>query len=121
MRYLRQFVTILSASFTGEIIHRLLDIPVPGSVFGLLLLFICLQKNIIRIEDIKETASFLLEIMPIFFIPAAVGLMQVWDALLPVWLPFVIITVLGTFTVIVAAGKITQFIIHYQGRTECVK
>ena len=113
MKYIKQFSFILLISFWGELLHVLLPFPVPASIYAMIILFICLQKRVIRPSQIKETAGFLIEIMPVLFIPAAVGLIRIWEMLLAVWIPFLAITVIATFAVIAAAGKFAQAAGHF--------
>ncbi len=112
MKYLRQFCIILFISFLGELLHMLLPLPVPASVWGLVLMLAALCTGILKVSQIKETASFLIEIMPVMFIPAAVGLLDSWPSLRPVWLPVILITLLTTVIVMAATGLVTQLLIR---------
>ena len=75
MKYIRQFLWILLFSFVGEVLKYLIPLPVPASIYGLVLLFVALLSGVIRLEAIREVSQFLIEIMPLMFIPAAVGLL----------------------------------------------
>lgn len=113
MKYVRQLIIILLISFVGEILNYLLPLPVPASIYGLLLLFAGLVSGVIPLEKVKDTGHFLVEIMPLMFIPAAVGLLESWGVLQPVWMPIITITVVSTVVVIAAAGLTTQGIIRW--------
>ena len=102
MKFLRQFCIILLFSFLGEVLHNRLPLPVPASVYGLIFLFLALCTGLVRPEQVSETADFLIEIMPVMFIPAGVGLLNAWGVLKPVWIPISVITVVTT--VLVMAG-----------------
>ena len=112
MKYVRQLIIILLISFVGEILNYLLPLPVPASIYGLLLLFAGLVSGVIPLEKVKDTGHFLVEIMPLMFIPAAVGLLESWGVLQPVWMPIISITVVSTVVVIAAAGLTTQGVIR---------
>lgn len=112
MKYLRQFGIILFISFLGELLHLLLPLPVPASVYGLVLMLAALCTGILKQEQVKETAGFLIEIMPVMFLPAAVGLMDAWPALRPIWLPVALITLSTTVIVMAVTGLVTQFLIR---------
>ena len=116
MNYLKQFAIILFVSFLGELLHILIPLPIPASVYGLLLMLLALCLGIFRLEQVKETAGFLIEIMPVMFIPAAVGLLESWSALQPIWLPVIVVTVLTTIIVMAATGRVTQYMIHRSHR-----
>ena len=73
MKFLRQFGIILLLSALGEGLHALLPLPVPASVYGLVLMLAALMTGIIKVGQVEETADFLIEIMPVMFVPAGVG------------------------------------------------
>jgi len=116
MKYIKQFGIILAVSFVGELLKYFIHLPIPASIYGLVIMLLLLATKIIRIEQVKDTGSYLLEIMPIMFIPAAVGLITMWDELKSLWLPLSIITILTTVIVMVTAGRVTQFIIRMEKR-----
>jgi holin-like protein len=108
MKYIKQFAVILTVSFIGEILRELIPLPIPAGIYGILLLFACLKGHIISVSSVKETAVFLIEIMPLMFLPAAVGLIDAWPVLRPSLTAYICITVVSTFAVMAAAGQITE-------------
>lgn len=116
MNYLKQFAIILLISFLGELLHLFIPLPIPASVYGLILMLLALCLKILRLEQVKGAADFLIEIMPVMFIPAAVGLLESWSALQPIFLPVVIITILTTVIVMAVTGQVTQFMIRKGNR-----
>ena len=78
MKYLLQFGIIMAVSFAGELFHDFLPLPVPASIYGILILFSLLRFKILHVAQIKETAMFLISIMAFLFLPAAVGLVVAW-------------------------------------------
>ncbi len=108
MKYLKQFLIILAVSFAGELMRFLIPLPVGASVYGILLMFLCLELHIIRLEDIRETGKFLIEIMPVMFIPAGVGLMSSWGIIRSAWVAYVVTTFFSTFAVFAISGLVTQ-------------
>jgi holin-like protein len=118
MKYVKQLFLILFISFLGEILKYVLPFPVPASIYGLLILFICLETGWLKLGSVEETAKYLVEIMPLMFIPAGVGLLDSWGALQPVLLKIAVITVISTIVVMIAAGRVTQCVIRMQRRKE---
>lgn len=112
MFYLRQFCIILFVSFLGELLHSVIPLPVPASVYGLILMLAALCTGIVKLKHVRETAGFLIEIMPVMFIPAAAGLLESWTFLKPVWVPVVLITILSTVIVMAVTGQVTQKMIQ---------
>ncbi len=112
MRFLRQFCIILFVSFLGEILKTVLPLPVPASVWGLVLMLAALCTGVLRMNQVEEAAVFLIEIMPVMFIPAGVGLMSSWGVLKPVVVPVAVITVITTVLVMGVTGCVTQTVIR---------
>ena len=108
MKFLIQFLIIIAFSFAGELLHYLLPLPIPASIYGIVLLFVALVK----VKHIRETSGFLIAIMPVMFIPAAVGLIDSWQSIAGAWLQYIVVTVVSTFVVMGASGWITQFVIR---------
>lgn len=112
MKLIKQFLIIIAFSFAGEILHALLPLPIPASIYGIALLFAALETKKLKVQDIAETSAFLIEIMPIMFIPAAVGLLKSWDVVKGSLPAYIVVTAVSTFVVMYAAGAVTQAIIR---------
>ena len=116
MKYLKQFMVILAFSFLGEVLHQVLPLPIPASVYGLVFMLAALMTGVLKLHQVKETSAFLIEIMPVMFIPAAVGLIDSWASLQPVFWPVAVITIVTTLLVMVVTGRITQSVIRWERR-----
>ena len=99
MKFIRQFLIILAISLVGEILKYILPLPIPASIFGMAILFAGLMSGLIKLDAVRETGKFLIEIMPLMFIPAGVGLMDSWGNLHSILLPVAIITIVTNITV----------------------
>lgn len=110
MKYLKQFLIIITVSFVGEILKEAVPLPIPASIYGMLTMLAVLCTGVIKPAQVSETGDFLIEIMPVMFIPAAVGLLDSWDALKPVLVPVTAITVVSTVIVMAVSGRVTQFV-----------
>ena len=108
MKYFKQFLIILSVSFLGEVLHALLPLPVPASVYGLVLLLAALNFKLVKLEDVKEVGTYLTGIFPLLFVPAAAGVMELWAEMGEMLLPILIAIIPVTVLVMVSAGKTTQ-------------
>lgn len=116
MKYIKQFLIIVTISFVGEVLHSLLPIPCPASIYGIIILFLLLEFGIIKLEQINDAGKFLIDIMPMLFIPAAVGLMNSWGLMKESLFEFSVITFVSTFLVMGISGVVTQFVIRINGR-----
>ena len=117
MKLLYQFGVILAVTFVGELLYALLPLPIPASIYGLIVMLICLGTKVVKLSQVKIAADFLIDIMPPMFIPAAVGLIVVWGDLKEISIPVVVITCLSTVIVMVCTGKVTQTLIRRKQKT----
>lgn len=108
MKYIFQFGRIIGFCFVGEVLHRLLPLPIPSSIYGLMLLLTALKSGWLTLEKVKETGNFLTAIFPLLFVPAAAGVMELWDSLTEIWFPVLIALFPVTFLVIGITGKTVQ-------------
>ena len=115
MKYIRQFGIILLFSLVGEILGRLIPLPIPASIYGIILLFTALLTGLVKLEHVEKTGTFLIEIMPIMFIPAAAGLVESWGVVKASAVPFVVTTAVSTVVVMAVSGLVTQFIVRRTG------
>jgi holin-like protein len=116
MKLLRQFLIILVICFIGEVLNKVVHIPLPGSIIGMILLFICLISGIIKLEKIEEISRFLIDHLAFFFIPAGVGLMAYAGILKNSILPIMVICFVTTFVVMIVTGWTIQIIKGRKGQ-----
>ena len=112
MKFISQFIIIIAFTFIGELLHFFIPLPIPASIYGIVLLFICLMIKWIKVAEIRETSTFLIAIMPVMFIPAAVGLIDSWAAIRSHILQYAIVTIVSTFAVMGTAGRVTQRLVR---------
>ena len=112
MKFLVQFLIIAAVSFAGEILNAVVPLPVPASIYGIVILFVLLQCRIVKVSMVREASSFLIGIMPVLFIPAAVGLVESWVVISGSWIQYLVITLVTTVLVMVVSGAVTQFVIR---------
>lgn len=118
MKFIRQFGIILLVTFLSEALKYYIPIQIPASIYGLILMLVALKTRIIPLEAVHEAGKFLIEIMPLMFIPAAVGLMDSWDELKDICFPVIVITIISTVGVMVVSGRMTQFVIRLEKRKQ---
>ena len=118
LKLFKQFTIIVFLSFLGEVLHALIPFPIPASIYGIMLLFFLLEQNVLQIDDIREVSDFLIFIMPLLFIPPAVGLIDVWDELRTSLTAYVTIIIVVTLIVMVSTGRITQWFLQNQKEKE---
>lgn len=116
MKYIGQLCIILGISVVGEVLNHYIPLPVPASIYGLVIMLILLCTKILKVHHVKETSEFLLAAMPIMFIPAGAGVIEYWSYIKPMLIPCIIIMIVVTVVVMAITGRVTQAIIKIKGK-----
>ena len=118
MHYLKQFARIAAVCLAAEVLYFLLPLPIPASIYGLVLMLLALVIGIIKLEQVEDTADFLIQIMPAMFIPATVGLIDKFDALRAILVPFFVIMAVSLVFTFGVTGRVTQFLLSREKKGE---
>ena len=108
MKYIFQFVRITAFCLAGEVLAAVLPLPIPASVYGLLLLAAALKFGVLKLDQVRETGLFLTGIFPLLFVPAAAGVMELGSQLMNLLLPAVLAIVPITALVMAVTGMVAQ-------------
>ena len=112
MKYLNQIAIIFGVSFVGEMVYSFLGLPIPASIYGLIIMMILLETKIVKFEQIKDVGSFMLNVMIVTFVPSTVGVMTAVEELKTFLIPILIVLFLVTVIVMVVTGRVSQFVIE---------
>lgn len=110
MKYLNQFLIILGFTLAGEALQRIVPLPIPASVYGIVLLFLALCFKLIRLEQVKEAGGFLTSILPVLFVAPAVGILENWALIKGALVPMFLLVLASTALTFAISGRITQAI-----------
>lgn len=110
MKYLKQLMIILIAYFLGVIMQSTLNLPIPGTVIGLILLFLALSLGIVKIEMIEDICDVLISHMSFLFVPAGVGLMASFDVLKNNAVSFSVIILISTTIVWIVTAYVVKIL-----------
>lgn len=109
MKYLSQFLIILGFTLAGEALQRLIPLPVPASVYGIVLFFAALSFGLVKVEQVKAAGGFLISILPILFVSPAVGILEDWELIRGALLPVLLLVLASTVVTFGISGRLTQF------------
>ncbi|BAK58174.1 CidA/LrgA family protein [Lactococcus garvieae] len=116
MKIYFQLLIILGFSFVGDTLSNSLHLPVPGSILGMIFLFLALQFKVLKFTDVDEVGSFLINNMTILFLPAGVGIMAKWSLISDFWWQIAVIVLLALIVNVFVLGHLVQFIkVKYEG------
>lgn len=112
MEIYKQLMYIFLFSLIGELISKSFNLIIPGSVIGMLLLFVFLEFKLLKLEKIEKVSNFLTNNLGILFVPAGVGIMTKFGLIKNIWASFFVLAVLTTVISLVIIAKIVDFMIN---------
>lgn len=111
MKFLHQILLIFLFSFLGELLHSLIPLPIPASIYGMVLVFSALSLKIIKPQAVRDVGSFLVSILPVLFVAPIVSLMDCWDIIRPHLVPIVGILLVTTVLCFAVCGWTAQLLV----------
>ena len=108
MKYIKQLLIILAFTLAGEVLAKVIPLPIPAAIYGFVLLFVALMTGALKKEQIDETARLLIACLGLFFVPPAVNILAYLDIIKPALIPICIIVLSSLFVVFIVAGLVTQ-------------
>lgn len=114
MRIPLQLAVIFAICVAGEFFHRIVGIPLPGNIIGMVLLLALLCLKIIKPEQISGVSSFFLNHLALFFLPPSIAIMAVGDEVLSKWHLLLVLCIVFTLATLAVSGRCTQFFIRKQ-------
>ncbi len=118
MKYIFQLMIILAVSFAGEVLHAVVPLPVPASVYGLIILLILLITKLVKLSQVETTANYMISIMPLFFIEPSVALMTSFGIVKGSVIPLCIASFLSFASVVIVTGLTSQLVIRIKRKRE---
>ena len=115
MKYIPQFLSILSFSFIGEVLQAVVPLPIPAAIYGLVLLLIALATGLLKTSHVSDAANWLISTMPILYVPICVKILEYWGIISQNAVAIITITVLSTFLVFAVSGLVTQWLMKRRG------
>lgn len=109
---LKQFGIIISITYIGDILSKISGLPIPGTVIGMVLLFMLLYFKVIKLSSVEPAADVLLSNLAFLFVPPAVALITKLDLLKDIWVQILTITVISTVITMVVTGYTADILIR---------
>ena len=107
----KQFLILLVINFAGVIIQNLFHLPLPGTILGMLILFVLLWTKVLKVESVEKVCDFLILNMIIFFLPPAVELLEYMTLLKTGFFKIIILLIVTTVITMIVTGKTVDFCI----------
>ena len=108
MKYLSQFLIILGFTLAGEALQRMVPLPIPASVYGLILLFTALCLKVVKLEQVRQAGTFLTSILSLLFVSPTVGIVDDWGLIQGDLLPILLLLAGSTSLTFGISGRLAQ-------------
>ena len=118
MKYLPQALLVFVLTCLGELLHYLIPVPIPASIYGMILLFLALSLKIITPKSVADMGGFLVSVLPLLFVAPLVNLLDHWFAIKDALIPIFFIIFSSTVVVFAISGWGTQWLIRRKGGKE---
>jgi holin-like protein len=116
VKYLYQFLLLMAFVLAGELVYAAVPLPIPASIWGLLLLFGALASGIVKLAQIEKVANFFLIIIPVLFVVPAVGIIEVFGGIAKIW-PIMLLIILITYLAAMAStGWLADWMIEIKNK-----
>ncbi|MGP8304800.1 CidA/LrgA family protein [Vibrio sp. YIC-376] len=102
---------IMGSLGIGVTIQKFTDASVPGSVIGMIILFLSMVLGIVKVEWVKPGATLFIRYMILLFVPISVGLMQHFDLLFANALSILASAIGGTLIVMVSLAWLLDYLL----------
>lgn len=106
-----QILILLSINFIGIVLEKTFNLPLPGTIIGMIILFVLLYTKILTEKSIGSICDFLVKSMIIFFLPPTVNLLETMHLLRIGFFKIVFLLVITTIITMVVTGKTVDFLI----------
>lgn len=114
-RLIVSFAILFVISFIGEILHAYIPLPVPASVYGVILLFMLLAGKVIPLDWVESGADVFIFIMPLLFVPSVVKLVTLKTLIMENLIPLLLIIIISSVVVMAVTGRVSQWMIERKG------
>lgn len=117
MKYLKQLGVLLACCIAGDALSILLRGALPGNVLGMVLLLLLLVAGRVQTRHVADTADFLLQNMAFFFLPACLGVLDIFSQIKSEIAAILAVCVLTTLCTAAATALTVHLVFRLQRRT----
>jgi len=116
MKYLQQFLLLMAFVFAGEAVHAILPLPIPASIWGLLLLLCALLSGVVKLPQIEDVSKFFLAVIPVLFVVPAVGVLEIFGDLTEIWPVMLVVIGITYLAAMASTGWLADWMIRMKDR-----
>lgn len=112
MKYIYQFCILMIFVLLGEVCERFIPLPIAGSIYGLILLFLALVFRVVKLHWVEDVANWFHNTMALFFVAPAVAVIDIWGDIADIWWILVLLMVAAYLVTMITTGVTADALIH---------
>lgn len=112
MKYIFQFCVLMIFVLLGEVCEHFIPLPIAGSIYGLVLLFLALVFGVVKLHWVEDVANWFHNTMSLFFVAPAVAVIDIWGDIADIWWILVLLMVAAYLVTMITTGITADALIH---------
>ena len=112
MKYIFQFCILMIFVLLGEVCEHFIPLPIAGSIYGLVLLFLALVFGVVKLHWVEDVANWFHHTMSLFFVAPAVAVIDIWGDIAAIWWILVLLMVAAYLVTMITTGITADALIH---------
>lgn len=112
MKYIYQFCIIMIFVLLGQMCEHFIPLPIAGSVYGLILLFLSLVLGVVKLHMVEDVANWFQKTMALFFVAPAVAVIDIWADIADIWWILVLLMIAAYLVTMITTGVTADALIH---------
>ena len=118
MKYIYQFCVIMIFVLLGQMCEHFIPLPIAGSIYGLILLFLSLVLGVVKLHMVEDVANWFQKTMALFFVPPAVAVIDIWADIADIWWILVLLMIAAYLVTMITTGVTEDALIHNRKQTK---
>ena len=103
----------------GQICEHFIPLPIAGSIYGLVLLFLSLVFGIVKLHWVEDIANWFHSVMALFFVAPAVAIIDIWTDISDIWWILVLMMIAAYLVTMITTGVTADRLIHDADTNKC--
>lgn len=112
MKYIYQFCVIMIFVLLGQMCEHFIPLPIAGSIYGLVLLFLSLVLGIVKLHWVEDIANWFHGTMALFFVAPAVAVIDIWADIANIWWILVLLMIAAYIVTMITTGVTADALIR---------
>ena len=112
MKYIYQFCVIMIFVLLGQMCEHFIPLPIAGSIYGLVLLFLSLVLGIVKLHWVEDIANWFHGTMALFFVAPAVAVIDIWADIANIWWILVLLMIAAYIVTMITTGVTADTLIR---------